>query len=710
MNLNFHTQAGGETGYAYHAREFWSRLQKFHTGEGYPIHIILETVDHPIFYNEYDGIRIAYNVWETTEYPLSFFEHLKRNYDQLWVPSVWQRSSLIKQGFPKHKIFIVPEGVDEKIFFPAEPKNLPEKFRFMIFGKWEARKATEEMVKAFIKAFPAEPGVELFLCAHNPFDPETVPKKLANLGIVDDRIKVIDFLPRSEYIETLRNGHVFVSCSYSEGWNLPLIEAMASGIPSIYSNCSGQIQFANGKGLPIRIRRTIKPFGVYGMDNCPGNWYEPDFDKLVKTLRLAYKDYAFLSEEAIKESEKIRKNYSWDKAVEKAVDILKQIDQPIIKAGKPKALEAKIKPFEVHCNFTNGAVVDLRGGPREKEYDVSFRDKDDTTGRTEFAIRMKRNQNARTFKRYFIDWNVQVREVPSGKTIFTHDFNAKGKNIIVWIASHSMGDHIAWFPYVAKFQKKTQCKMFFASHYNFLFKGVPEYKDINFIRPGSVVPDTYAIYEIGVFFREPHKQPRDWRAIPLQAVASDILGLRYDEIRPIINTTFAYARQVKRPIKYICISEFSTSKCKFWNHEGGWQTLVNHFKEKGYDVVVVSKEETKLKNITNATNNHIDVTMSLLLGCEIFIGLASGLAWLAWALGKKVVMISGFSAPYCEFQSNNSRIAGEGDCTGCVNDPLVEFNRGDWDWCPHKKDFQCTRLITPDIVINRTEEALNELR
>ena len=30
----------------------------------------------------------------------------------------------------------------------------------------------------------------------------------------------------------MKNGHVFLSCARSEGWNLPLIEAMACGTPA----------------------------------------------------------------------------------------------------------------------------------------------------------------------------------------------------------------------------------------------------------------------------------------------------------------------------------------------------------------------------------------------------------------------------------------------------------------------------------------------
>ena len=52
---------------------------------------------------------------------------------------------------------------------------------------------------------------------------------------------------------------MFVSCARAEGWNLPLIEAMACGTPSIYSDCSGQLEFAEGRGIPVKnITRTCQ--------------------------------------------------------------------------------------------------------------------------------------------------------------------------------------------------------------------------------------------------------------------------------------------------------------------------------------------------------------------------------------------------------------------------------------------------------------------
>ena len=58
------------------------------------------------------------------------------------------------------------------------------------------------------------------------------------LDINDFRIKTFSHLEQKEYIRKIQTSNGYLSCSRSEGWNLPLIEAMACGIPSIYSDCA----------------------------------------------------------------------------------------------------------------------------------------------------------------------------------------------------------------------------------------------------------------------------------------------------------------------------------------------------------------------------------------------------------------------------------------------------------------------------------------
>jgi autotransporter strand-loop-strand O-heptosyltransferase len=92
----------------------------------------------------------------------------------------------------------------------------------------------------------------------------------------------------------------------------------------------------------------------------------------------------------------------------------------------------------------------------------------------------------------------------------------------------------------------------------------------------------------------------------------------------------------------------------------------------------------------------------------LFIGVGSGLAWLAWAAGCPTCLVSGFSLPYTEMADCIRISPPPGVCTGCFNrHPL---DAGDWSWCPEHRDtprmFECTRAITGAQVIAAIRERL----
>src|SRR5476651_2449087 len=100
-------------------------------------------------------------------------------------------------------------------------------------------------------------------------------------------------------------------------------------------------------------------------------------------------------------------------------------------------------------------------------------------------------------------------------------------------------------------------------------------------------------------------------------------------------------------------------------------------------------------------NRPLQERMSLLHHADFFVGLSSGLSWLAWAAGTPVVMISGFTHPLNEF-ATPFRVINYHTCNSCWNDPHLRFDHKDFLWCPRHKDtprqFECTRLITVDQV------------
>ena len=117
----------------------------------------------------------------------------------------------------------------------------------------------------------------------------------------------------------------------------------------------------------------------------------------------------------------------------------------------------------------------------------------------------------------------------------------------------------------------------------------------------------------------------------------------------------------------------------------------------------------RLKGVVNKHGN-IDFKerISDLRAASAFIGVSSGLSWLAWGCGTPTVLISGFTEKYLEFQ-DCERIINTDVCHGCWH--THRFDPGDWEWCPEHKNserhFECTKTITSEKVIQSLKKILN---
>lgn len=295
------------------------------------INVVLAETDHPYFYEEYAPPKIAYNVWESTHYPDRFFRRLLE-FEELWVATEWQKDCVKRQGYPSQKVRVVPEGFDSMVFRPGNgpfPEYRDGRFKFLLFGKWEYRKATTEIVQAFLRTFSPEEPVDLVCSVDNSFPMNdqkgyTTEQYLAHLGLDDERIHVKHFPALKDYVTYLQKGHVFVSCSRAEGWNLPLMQAIACGTPAIASDCTGQ-SFASGIARLVKIADYRPVPKTYDFEPPPGLYAEPDFDDLSLAMREMYENYAKEKREALEVVPNFAWQYSWEQAAIQAASALREI-------------------------------------------------------------------------------------------------------------------------------------------------------------------------------------------------------------------------------------------------------------------------------------------------------------------------------------------------------------------------------------------------
>ena len=520
-------------------------------------------------------------------------------------------------------------------------------------------------------------------------------ERLKHYNLEDNRIKILKFLNRKQYIKLLQNTNVLISCAKAEGWNLPLIESLACGTPSIYTKCSGQLEFTKSKGLGVEVLGEEK-----AGENIPGNFYTPDLNDLVEKIKDSYNNYNIWKEWHLNRSKEIREEYSWKNQAIKAYNRLQQIK-----------IAPKAKTPKLDVNFVDGPYACLKDS--NQEYLVDFINQD--TNKSEYSVNLKNDHWGKTFHKFFINWDIQIKD-NFGEVIYSHKYNASGKRVYIAFGSKALGDTLGWFPYALEFKKKHNCHVIVSTFWNKFFE--KKYPELEFVSPGTQVSNLYAMYEIGWYYDDNDnldrfKQPYDPKQFPLQQTATNILGLEYKEVIPKIDY------QVKdRPWKekYICISPHASASAKYWHHPEGWQTIINYINNVlGYKVVMISKEkyndnwetsklplQKKFKNIIDATGNHpIEDIINILHHSEMYIGVSSGLAWLSWSIKNPVVLISGFSSDWTEFTSNVERIINKDVCNSCFNN--FKLDAGDWNWCPVHKDtprqFECTKKISPETVI-----------
>ena len=351
----------------------------------------------------------------------------------------------------------------------------------------------------------------------------------------------------------------------------------------------------------------------------------------------------------------------------------------------------------VKLDFNYGARVLL---PDDGDYRVRFTDLDTSSVLYDAA---GRNALVTSTKKYYINFRVEIWK--DGAPALVHNLNLTGRNVHIRFPVGTLGDIMAWFPYAEEFRKKHRCKVYCSMSPEIAALFAPAYPKIRFIKPDTAVPDCYATYYMGIFFPADDRfhQPADFRVIGLQLNIPYILGLDVMERRPVL--TPSKTRPIAEP--YVCIAAQATSHAKYWNNPRGWIETVEFLKSLGYRVLCIDKEKYHgsgrhwhtipygAEDFTGA--RPLQERVDFLGHADFFVGLSSGLSWLAWGAGTPVVMISGFTLPYNEFFTPY-RVINFHVCNGCWTDSSEEFVHADFGWCPRhagtEREFECTRFIS----------------
>ena len=173
-----------------------------------------------------------------------------RKADLIITSSEYSKGDMtVRFGVPESKVAVIPLGFDSRLFNPAPAGQSSGKGLLAGYGidrpylihvgAWQPRKNLDRLIRAFrlLERGRSDQSFQLVLCGMRHPAADKLDELVRSLAL-DGRVILTGLVPDSDLAELYRGAIAFVMPSLYEGFGLPVLEAMACGVPVISSDRS----------------------------------------------------------------------------------------------------------------------------------------------------------------------------------------------------------------------------------------------------------------------------------------------------------------------------------------------------------------------------------------------------------------------------------------------------------------------------------------
>ena len=125
-------------------------------------------------------------------------------------------------------------GVEEEFFCIANARG-PIRPYLLCASTLHPHKNIERLVRVFGQLLTQRPEYQLVLAGMRGFQTAAVESTISELGL-NQKVRITGWIPRLELYQLFQHAAAFVYPSTFEGFGLPVVEAMAAGVPLACSN------------------------------------------------------------------------------------------------------------------------------------------------------------------------------------------------------------------------------------------------------------------------------------------------------------------------------------------------------------------------------------------------------------------------------------------------------------------------------------------
>jgi glycosyltransferase involved in cell wall biosynthesis len=258
--------------------------------------------------------------------------NILNNQQVTFVSSPYNKEVFEKSGVKN--VRFVPLAFDSLHYHRLEKRLIPQNvISFGLLGKWEKRKATQNVLKAWAKKYGNNPKYMLQAAVTNPFFSPEQNGQLRVQALEGKSYHNINFLPfvktNSEYNQILNAIDIVLGMSKSEAFGLPEFHSVAIGKHAVVHNAAGYKAWANADNA-VLVESTGKETvydGVFFHPNQPfnqGSYFTWNEDEFITACEKAEKKYL---ENPVNEAGlKLQKEFTWEKSAREILDTVAQTE------------------------------------------------------------------------------------------------------------------------------------------------------------------------------------------------------------------------------------------------------------------------------------------------------------------------------------------------------------------------------------------------
>ena len=216
--------------------------------------------------------------WEFGRLPKSWLPALRR-VDEVWAYSRSVRDCYLEAGVPADRVHVIPLGADPGVFRPdARPLSLPAGpgFRFLFVGGTIYRKGFDLLMKAYTRAFRPSDGVGLVI--KDMGTKSFYQGQTAAATVTEHRARGYPIEYHDRALNDQEMAGLYAACDClahpyrGEGFALPVVEAMACGLPAIVTGAGPALDYASEATaflVPAQSGRASRETGGRHRDHRP---------------------------------------------------------------------------------------------------------------------------------------------------------------------------------------------------------------------------------------------------------------------------------------------------------------------------------------------------------------------------------------------------------------------------------------------------------